>query len=121
MRDESGRPGVHGAGGEKPSCDDPDEAIGEAEPATRELLDKTTEATWNEALRQLGNTPSNPLPLWTTLASRILSAVATGERDPERLKRLALEGLRNRDWFAEDAEAQTNQKGPAPPMGRGQP
>ena len=36
------------------------------------------------------------------LASRILSAVATGERDPERLKHLALERLRNRDWFAED-------------------
>jgi hypothetical protein len=120
MRDESGRPGVHGAGDERPSCE-PDEVIVEVEPATRELLDKTTEATWNEALRQLGNTPSNPLPLWTTLASRILSAVATGERDPERLQRLALEGLRNRDWFAEDAEAQTNQKGPAPPVERGQP
>ena len=100
-RDESGRPGVHGAGGERPNCE-PEEAIGQAEPATRELLDKTTEATWNEALRQLSNTPSNPLPLWTMLASRILRAVATGERDPERLKHLALEGLRNRDWFAED-------------------
>jgi hypothetical protein len=100
-RDETGWPGVHGAGGERPSCE-PDEAIDEAERVTRELLDKTTEATWNEALRQLGNTPSNPLPLWTMLASRILSAVATGERDPERLKHLALERLRNRDWFAED-------------------
>jgi hypothetical protein len=100
-RDETGWPGVHCAGGERPSCE-PDEVIDEVGPATRELLDKTTEATWNEALRQLGNTPSNPLPLWTMLASRILSAVATGERDPERLKRLALEGLRNRDWFAED-------------------
>jgi hypothetical protein len=42
------------------------------------------------------------LPLWTMLASRILRAVAIGERDPERLQLLALEGLRNRDWFAED-------------------
>ena len=100
-RDETGWPGVHGASGGRPSCE-PDEVIVEVEPATRELLDKTTEATWNEALHQLGNTPSNPLPLWTMLASRILRAVATGERDPERLKHLAMEGLRNRDWFAKD-------------------
>ena len=95
-RDESVSPGVRVSGGEKSTCGS-DEAL---RPDTRELLDKVTEATWNEALRRLGDTPSNPLPLWTMLASRILRAVAIGERDPERLQRLALEGLRNRDWFA---------------------
>jgi hypothetical protein len=61
-RDETGWQGVHGAGGEKPSCE-PDEVIVEVEPATRDLVDVVTEATWIEAQRRLGKTPSNPLPL----------------------------------------------------------
>jgi hypothetical protein len=79
-----------------------DEVVGEAKPATHLLVDGVTEATWNEALGQLGKAPSNPLPLWMMLASRILRAVAIGERDPERLKRLALDRLRDRDWLSED-------------------
>jgi hypothetical protein len=67
--------------------------VGELNSATCELVDKVTEASWEEALRQLGGLPTNPLPLWTTLASRILRAVANGERDPQRLKRLALDGF----------------------------
>ena len=59
------------------------EVFAETEPDTGELVDTVTEATWNEALRQLGGLPSNPLPLWTMLASRILRAVADGERDAE--------------------------------------
>jgi hypothetical protein len=35
-------------------------------------LNWATEATGNEAFRQLGATPRNPLLLWTMLASRIL-------------------------------------------------
>ena len=66
---------------------------GKPEPATSELVDMATEATWEEALSRLGKLPSNPLPLWMLLASRILRAVADGERDPQRLKRLALDGL----------------------------
>jgi len=72
--------------------------VGEPKPATSELIDSVTEATWNEALRQLGGLPSNPLPLWTILASRILRAVADGERDPLRLKRFALDALTECDW-----------------------
>jgi hypothetical protein len=72
--------------------------VGEPQPATSELIDSVTEATWNEALRQLGGLPSNPLPLWTILASRILRAVADGERDPLRLKRFALDALTKCDW-----------------------
>ena len=46
---------------------------GEPSSATPELIDSVTEATWKEALRQLGGLPSNTLPLWTILASRILA------------------------------------------------
>jgi hypothetical protein len=69
------------------------EVLGEPKLATAELIDMVTGATWEEALRRLGEPPSNPLPLWILLASRILRAVADGEGDPQRLKRLALEGL----------------------------
>ena len=57
------------------------------------LYDVITEAmsdAWDEALRILGGLPSDPLPLWTMLARRILAAAGDGERDPERLKRIAL-------------------------------
>jgi hypothetical protein len=67
--------------------------------ATRDLVDLVTEATWNEALSQVGGLPSNPLPLWLLLASRILRAVAYGERDPQSLKRFALDGLNEDDGF----------------------
>jgi hypothetical protein len=76
--------------------------VGELKRATCELIDKVTEATWREALRQIGGLPTNPLPLWTILASRILRAVADGERDPQRLKRLALDGLNDYDGFGKD-------------------
>ena len=71
-------------------------------PLTCDLVDLVTEATWNEALRRLGATPRNPLLLWTMLASRILQAVADGERDAHRLQRFALEGLDDQDWFSEE-------------------
>ena len=77
------------------------EVLAETKPGTGELVDTVTEATWNEALRQLGELPNNPLPLWTMLATRILRAVADGERDPQRLKRFALDGLNGHDGFGE--------------------
>jgi hypothetical protein len=100
-RDETMRPESGGrvTGGGEPTYK-AGEAIGEARPATRELVDRVTEATWSEALSRLGRTPSNPLPLWAMLAGHILRAVANGERDPERIKRLALDGLNGHDWFA---------------------
>jgi hypothetical protein len=78
------------------------EVVAETNPATSELVDVVTGAVWEEALRQLGRSPSNPLPLWTKLASRILHAVADGERDPQRLERLALDGLNADDGFSKD-------------------
>jgi hypothetical protein len=95
-RDETMKPvglDVRHAGGEERTNEADAEVGGEPSSATCELIDIVTEATWNEALRQLGGIPTNPLPLWTMLASRILRAIANGERDPQRLKRLALDGL----------------------------
>jgi hypothetical protein len=69
------------------------EVGGEPDGASRELVDMVTEATWNDALSKLGGVPSDPLPLWMMLATRILRAVADGERDPQRIKRFALDGL----------------------------
>jgi hypothetical protein len=97
-RDETIRPegrGIRVSGVGEPIYKTEDEVAGEPKPATRALMDAVTEATWNEALHRLGAAPSNPLPLWTMLASRILRAVADGERDPEHLKRFALDGLNN--------------------------
>jgi hypothetical protein len=79
-----------------------DEANVETKPATCELVDMVVKATWEEALRRLGGSPSNPLPLWTMLASRILRAVANGERDPQRLERFALEGLNAQNGRSKD-------------------
>ncbi len=75
--------------------------------ATSDLVDLVTEATWNEALSQLGGLPSNPLPIWTLLASRILHAVADGERDPQRLTRFALVGLKDHNVFGNAWVAKT--------------
>jgi len=75
------------------------EIVGEPKTARSELVDMVAEATWNEAVNQLGTFPTNPLPLWTMLATRILRAVAAGESDPQRIKRFALEGLKDYDGF----------------------
>jgi hypothetical protein len=75
------------------------ESGGEPKSAHRELVDTVTEATWNEALTQLGGLPSNPLFLWIMLTTRILRAVADGERDPQRIKAFALDGLKDYDGF----------------------
>ena len=103
-RDETMKPvgDVRHAGGEEHTNEADAEVGGEPTSATGELVDTVTEGTWNEALSQLGGLPSNPLPLWTMLATRILRAVADGERDPQRLKRFALDGLNDHDGFGND-------------------
>jgi hypothetical protein len=50
------------------------------------------EAAWKEALR-IEEAPLDPLPLWTKLATSILTAVGDGERDPQRLTQIALTAL----------------------------
>ena len=79
------------------------EVVGKLKTARGELVDMVTEATWNEAVSQLGALPTNPLPLWMMLATRILRAVADGERDPQRIKRFALDGLKDSRWVRQMA------------------
>ena len=58
-----------------------------------DLITEVMTETWDEALRILGGLPSDPLALWTLLAKRVLTAVGEGERNPERLKHIALRFL----------------------------
>lgn len=90
------------SGGDECASEASPEVVAATKPATCELVDMVTAATWNEALHHLGRSPSNPLPLWTKLASRILRAVADGERDPQRIKRFALDELNAHDGFSKD-------------------
>jgi hypothetical protein len=55
-----------------------------------DVATEAMEAAWEEASGHLGGAPLDPLPLWTKLATRILTAVSEGERDPQRLKQIAL-------------------------------
>ena len=86
-------------GGEARPSESGVEVVGKPKSADGALVDMVTEATWNDALSQLGGLPSNPLPLWSMLATRILRAVADGERDPLRIKRFALDGLNDHGGF----------------------
>jgi hypothetical protein len=57
-----------------------------------DVATEAMEAAWEEALR-IEEAPLDPLPLWTKLATRILTAVGDGERDPQRLTQIALTAL----------------------------
>lgn len=59
-------------------------------PELVDVMTQAMEAAWEEAVRHLGGAPIDPLPIWTMLATRILTAAGNGERDPKRLKLIAL-------------------------------
>ncbi len=73
--------------------DAPEEWCLASDPPSYDIITEATAAAWEEALSILGGPPSDPLPLWTVLARRILIAAGDGERDPEMLKRTALRFL----------------------------
>jgi hypothetical protein len=58
-----------------------------------DILTEATEAAWVEAVHRLGGVPDDPLPIWSMLAKRIMVAAGEGERDPQRLKCIALRAL----------------------------
>jgi hypothetical protein len=58
-----------------------------------DILTEATEAAWAEAVHKLGGVPADPLPIWSMIAKRIVIAAGEGERDPQRLKRIALHAL----------------------------
>ena len=71
----------------------PEKIAAPSQTPSYDVITEAMAAAWDEAICALGEPPSDPLPLWTMLARRILIAVAEGERDPERLKRMALRNL----------------------------
>lgn len=73
--------------------DAPEEWCSAPDAPSYDLITEATAAAWEEALCILGGPPSDPLPLWTVLARRILVAAGDGERDPEILQRTALRFL----------------------------
>jgi hypothetical protein len=58
-----------------------------------DILTEAMEAAWVEVVHKLGGVPSDPLPIWSMLAKRIMIAAGEGERDPQRLKCIALRAL----------------------------
>ena len=57
------------------------------------LMTKAFDAAWEEVGFALINEDITPTALRTLMAMRIMAAVRDGERDPERLKELAIEAI----------------------------
>lgn len=64
------------------------------DPDTVALMGRVCDDAWIEAQRWLSLAPmGDPSCLRETLALRVMAAVANGERNPQRLRLLALEAL----------------------------
>jgi hypothetical protein len=57
------------------------------------VITPAMDAAWQEAVRHLDGAQIEPLPLWTMLETRVMAAAGNGERDPTRLKLIALAAL----------------------------
>ena len=60
---------------------------------TRSLATRAFDAAWGELQTLLVVEPLDPSGLRSVLAGRILKALKAGERDPERLRLLALRAI----------------------------
>jgi len=60
---------------------------------TLEFMSRAFDAAWEEVWFALASKDDNPTALRKLMAVRIVTAVRDGERDPERLKELALEAI----------------------------
>jgi hypothetical protein len=60
------------------------------DPETLGLLTRVFDEAWVDVQAMVGPEPLNPNGLRAHLAKRIMAAAATGERDPRRLKLIAL-------------------------------
>ena len=60
-------------------------------PETLGLMTQAFDAAWEEAEYALASNTFDPTGLRRLMALKIMAAVRDGERDPERLKKLALE------------------------------
>jgi hypothetical protein len=64
------------------------------DPDTVALMGRVCDDAWNDAQRWLSLGPmGDPSSLRETLALRVIAAVAHGERDPQKLRLLALQAL----------------------------
>jgi hypothetical protein len=62
-------------------------------PETLGLMTQAFDAAWEEAEYALASNTFDPTGLRRLLALKIMVAVRDGERDPERLKELALDAI----------------------------
>ena len=60
------------------------------DPETLDVLIHVFDEAWIDIQAMLGQRPLDPIGLRSQLAKRIMAAAATGERDPRRLKLIAL-------------------------------
>ena len=63
------------------------------DPKTLDLMRSAFDAAWEEIEYALAGSKLNPSKLRTAMVARIMLAVKDGERDPERLKELAIETI----------------------------
>ncbi len=60
------------------------------DPETLGVLSRVFDEAWIDVQAMVGPMPLDPNGLRSELAKRIIAAAATGERDPRRLKLIAL-------------------------------
>ena len=63
------------------------------DPETLDVLSRVFDEAWIDIQAMVGPRPLDPNGLRSALAKRIIAAAATGERDPRRLKLLAMEAI----------------------------
>ena len=60
------------------------------DPETLNVLTRAFDEAWTDIQTMIGSKPLNASAFRSTLAKRIMAAAARGERDPKRLKLIAL-------------------------------
>ena len=63
------------------------------DPETLSLLSRVFDEAWIETQVTLGNKPLDATAVRSALAKRIMAAAKGGERDPDRLKLIALQAV----------------------------
>lgn len=63
------------------------------DPDTLSLLGRVFEEAWMDTKAMIGPRPLDPESIRSGLAKRIMEAAESGERDPKRLKLLALRAI----------------------------
>jgi hypothetical protein len=68
-------------------------SVASYDPVTLRILTHAFDEAWKDIQSALGVKPLEPDLLKTTLARRIMAAADKGERDPNRLKLIALQAV----------------------------